>query len=84
MKQHNSTYLRRFMNKVFNTCEESCEPVLITTRKDGRDEPQQMVIISKAQYDKDKRELYELKATLFNKTHNDNAVLHESLNYLNK
>ncbi|HHZ95268.1 MAG TPA: type II toxin-antitoxin system Phd/YefM family antitoxin [Flavobacteriales bacterium] len=51
MKQHNSTYFRRNMNKVFNTCEESCEPVLITTRKDYRDQPQQMVIISKAQYD---------------------------------
>ena len=51
MKQHNSTYFRRFMNKVFNTCEDSNEPVLITTRKDGRDEPQQMIIISKAQYD---------------------------------
>ncbi len=51
MKQHNSTYFRRFMNKVFNTCEESCEPVMITTRKDGRDEPQQMIVISKEQYD---------------------------------
>ena len=51
MKQHNSTNFRRIMNAVFNECEESSEPVLITTRKDGRDEPQQMVIISKAQYD---------------------------------
>lgn len=50
MKQHNSTYFRRFMNKVFNTCEESNEPVLITTRKDDRDQPQKMVIISEAQY----------------------------------
>ena len=70
MKKHNSTNFRRNMNKVFNECEESSEPVLITTRKDGRDEPQQMVIISKAQYDKDKRELYQLKAMAFNKQFN--------------
>ena len=40
------------MNQTFNYCEESSEPVLITTNKPDRDEPQQMVIISKAQYDK--------------------------------
>jgi PHD/YefM family antitoxin component YafN of YafNO toxin-antitoxin module len=51
MKTYNSTNFRRNMNKVFNECEGSSDPVLITTRKDGRDEPQQMVIISKAQYD---------------------------------
>tara|TARA_R110002110_G_scaffold414607_1_gene645255 strand:+ start:834 stop:1025 length:192 start_codon:yes stop_codon:yes gene_type:complete len=51
MKQHNSTHFRKFMNQIFNQCEESSEPVLITTRKDGRDEPQQMVIISKELFD---------------------------------
>ena len=70
MKQYHSTNFRPIMNKVFNECEESSEPVLITTRKDGRDEPQQMVVISKAQYDKDKRELYALKAMAFNKQFN--------------
>ena len=51
MKQYNSTYFRRFMNKVFNACEESNEPVVITTNKNERDEPQQMVIISKDKFD---------------------------------
>jgi PHD/YefM family antitoxin component YafN of YafNO toxin-antitoxin module len=51
MKQYNGAHFRRNMSKTFDACEESCEPVLITTRKDDRDEPQQMVIISKAQYD---------------------------------
>jgi PHD/YefM family antitoxin component YafN of YafNO toxin-antitoxin module len=51
MKQYNAAHFRRNMSAVFNECEVSSEPVLITTRKDGRDEPQQMVIISKAQYD---------------------------------
>ena len=50
MKQHNSTYFRRFMNKVLNDCVESNEPVLITTNK-GEDIQQRVVIISKAQYD---------------------------------
>ena len=51
MKQYNAAHFRKNMSKTFDQCEESSEPVLITTRKDGRDEPQQMVIISKAQYD---------------------------------
>lgn len=51
MKQHNSTYFRKNMSKTFDACEESGEPVLITTRKDGRDEPQQIIVISKAKYD---------------------------------
>jgi PHD/YefM family antitoxin component YafN of YafNO toxin-antitoxin module len=51
MKQYNGAHFRRNMSKTFDACEESCEPVLITTRKDDRDEPQQMVIISKDQYD---------------------------------
>jgi len=51
MKKYNSTNFRRNMNKVLNECEKSSEPVLITTRKDGRDEPQQMVIITKELFD---------------------------------
>ena len=51
MKQYNSTFFRRNMAGIFNTCEAINEPVTITTRKDNQDEPQQMVIISKAQYD---------------------------------
>jgi PHD/YefM family antitoxin component YafN of YafNO toxin-antitoxin module len=51
MKQYNAAHFRRNMSKTFDHCEESSEPVLITTRKDGRDEPQQMVIMTKAQYD---------------------------------
>tara|TARA_R110001632_G_scaffold231601_1_gene370481 strand:+ start:2971 stop:3174 length:204 start_codon:yes stop_codon:yes gene_type:complete len=51
MKQYNAAHFRRNMSKTFDQCEESSEPVLITTRKDGRDEPQQMVIISKELFD---------------------------------
>ena len=50
MKQHNSAYFRRNMSKVFTECEESSEPVAVVTNK-GKDVFQQMVIISKAQYD---------------------------------
>jgi PHD/YefM family antitoxin component YafN of YafNO toxin-antitoxin module len=50
MKIINSTYFRRFMSKLFNECERSSEPLLITTRKD-EPQPQQMIVISKAQYD---------------------------------
>jgi PHD/YefM family antitoxin component YafN of YafNO toxin-antitoxin module len=51
MKQYNAAHFRRNMSKTLDQCEESCEPVLITTRKDGRDQPQQMIVISKAQYE---------------------------------
>ena len=51
MKQYNAAHFRRNMSKTFDQCEGSNQPVLITTRKDNRDEPQQMIIISKAQYD---------------------------------
>ena len=51
MKQYNAAHFRKNMSKTLDQCEESSEPVLITTRKDGRDEPQQMVITPKAQFD---------------------------------
>ena len=51
MKQHNSTYFRGAMNKVFNDCVESGQPVMITTNKSGCDEPQQIVVMSKVEYD---------------------------------
>lgn len=51
MKQHNSTYFRRFMSTIFNNCIESNEPVLITTNK-GDEQPLQVVIISKTEFDK--------------------------------
>lgn len=50
MKQYNAAHFRRNMSKTFDVCEESNEPVLIATRKDDRDQPQKMVIISEAQY----------------------------------
>ena len=51
MKQYSAARFRMSMRGTLDQCEESCEPVLITTRKDGRDQPQQMIVISKAQYD---------------------------------
>tara|TARA_R110000850_G_scaffold224469_1_gene349921 strand:- start:350 stop:535 length:186 start_codon:yes stop_codon:yes gene_type:complete len=51
MKQYNAAHFRKNMSKTLDQCEESREPVLITTRKDGRDEPQQMMLIPKAQFD---------------------------------
>lgn len=51
MKQYNAAHFRRNMSKTFDHCEKSNEPLLITTRKDGRDEPQQMIVISKAKFD---------------------------------
>tara|TARA_R110000851_G_scaffold26163_2_gene74444 strand:+ start:572 stop:757 length:186 start_codon:yes stop_codon:yes gene_type:complete len=51
MKQYNAAHFRKNMSKIFDQCERSREPVLITTRKNGRDQPQQMIVISKAQYD---------------------------------
>ena len=51
MKQHNSTYFRSEMNKVFNECVESGQPVMITTNKKGCNEPQQVVVISKTAFD---------------------------------
>jgi PHD/YefM family antitoxin component YafN of YafNO toxin-antitoxin module len=51
MKQYNAAHFRKNMSKTLDQCEESSEPVLITTRKDGRDEPQQMMLIPKAQFD---------------------------------
>ena len=51
MKQYNAAHFRKNMSKTLDQCEESSDPVLITTRKDGRDEPQQMVITPKAQFD---------------------------------
>ena len=51
MKQHNSTYFRSEMNKVFNECVESGQPVMITTNKKGCSEPQQIVVISKVEFD---------------------------------
>lgn len=61
MNQHNSTYFRRFMSKVFNECERSNEPVLITTRKDEQPQPQQMIVISKAEYDRMQNIINEVK-----------------------
>ena len=49
MKQHNSTYFRRNMPRLLNECEESSEPLLITTNK-GEDNQQRMVIVSQEQY----------------------------------
>ena len=46
----NSARFRRNMYSVFNACVETSEPVTVTTTKLGG-EKQQMVIISKAQYD---------------------------------
>ena len=51
MKQYNAAHFRKNMSRTFDQCEESSAPLLITTRKDGRDEPQQMVIISKELFD---------------------------------
>ena len=51
MRQHNASHFRRNMSKTFDYCEKTDEPVLIATRKDGRDEPQQMIVISKELYD---------------------------------
>ena len=39
------------MNKVFNDCVESGQPVMITTNKRGCNEPQQIVVISKVEFD---------------------------------
>ena len=39
------------MNKVFNECVESGQPVMITTNKKGCNEPQQIVVISKVEFD---------------------------------
>ena len=78
MKEIKIRDFRENLARHLNELVETSNPLLVTA-PDRR-----VVIISEAQYDKDKRELYELKATLFNKTHNDNTVLHESLNYLNK
>lgn len=50
MKKLNSTHFRRIMSSVFDECEESNEPVLITTNKAGRKDKQRMIVISEEQY----------------------------------
>ena len=64
MKIINYTEAKTNLRKTLDECELTSEPVCIVSRNN------QMVIISKAQYDKDKRELYALKAMAFNKQFN--------------
>ena len=51
MKTIGADKARKRLAKHLTECEESGEPLCIRTQKAGRDEPQLMVIISKAQYD---------------------------------
>ncbi len=49
MKIMNSSRFRRFMKTELDLIENTSEPLCITTMR--KDDPQQMVIITKAQYD---------------------------------
>lgn len=51
MRILNFSYARRFLTRVLNECEESNEPLCIINTKKGGKPPQQMVIITKAQFD---------------------------------
>ena len=50
MTKENGTHFRRNMFAMFDECEKSNEPILITTRKEGRKDPQRMIVITEAQY----------------------------------
>ena len=51
MRIINGASFRKRLAEHMNECEESSIPVLVCTSKDGRKDPQQMIVISKAQYD---------------------------------
>lgn len=50
MIEVNGTNFRPNMFTMFDECEKSNEPILITTRKEGREDPQRMIVITEAQY----------------------------------
>ena len=51
MKTINGASFRKRLAEHMNECEQGDVPLLVITSKDGRDEPQQMIVISKAKFD---------------------------------
>ena len=51
MKQINGAAFRKCLSQHMNECELSGEPLLVRTSKQGEDNYQHMVVISKAKYD---------------------------------